>query len=63
MKLRWGIGGMRNFYNLNTSISKIIDLIRPVDEWSEMAFSTQQNSENEHCETLQKQVNKLNFHH
>jgi len=47
----------------NTSISKIIDLIRPFDEWAEIAFSAHQNAENEHCETLQKQVNKLNFHH
>ena len=38
--------------NPNTSISKIIDLIRPVDEWGEIAFSPRQNAENEHCETL-----------
>jgi hypothetical protein len=41
--------------NLNTCISKIIDLIRPVDEWAEIAFSARQNAENEHCETLKKQ--------
>jgi len=35
--------------NPNTSISKIIDLVRPVDEWSEIAFSDRQNAENEHC--------------
>jgi hypothetical protein len=35
--------------NPNTSISKIIDLIRPVDEWSEIAFSARQNAENEQC--------------
>jgi len=49
--------------NPNTSISKFIDLIRPVDEWEEIAFSGRQNAENEHCETLKKVVNKLNFYH
>jgi len=49
--------------NPNTSISKIIDLIRPVDEWAEIAFSGRQNAENEHCETLKKLVHKLNLHH
>jgi hypothetical protein len=38
--------------NPNTIISKIIDLIRLVEEWSEIAFSVRQNDENEHCETL-----------
>jgi len=38
----------------NTSISKIIDLIRPVDEWAEIAYSALQNGENEHSETLRK---------
>jgi len=38
--------------NPNTSISKIIDLIRTVDEWAEIAFSTRQNTENDQCETL-----------
>jgi len=47
----------------NKSISKIIDLIRPVDELAEIAFSTRQSAENEHCETLKKLVHKLNFHH
>jgi len=36
----------------NTSIYKIIDLIRPDDEWSEIAFSAHQKADNEHCETL-----------
>jgi len=54
---------MRDIYNHNTSISKIIDLIRPVDEWAENEFSARQNAENEHCETLKKQVHKLDFHH
>jgi len=49
--------------NPNTSISKIIDLIRPVEEWSEIAFSARKNAENEHCETLKKLLHKLNFHH
>jgi len=53
----------RDTTNPNASISKIIDLIRPVDEWAEIAFSVRQNAENEHCETLKKQVHKLNFHH
>ena len=44
--------------NPNTSIFKIIDLIRPVDEWAEIAFSARQNAENEHCETLKEQVHK-----
>ena len=37
---------MRDIYNPDTSISKIIDLIRPVDEWAEIAFSGWQNAEN-----------------
>ena len=37
--------------NPNTSISKIIDLIRPVDEWSDIAFSARNDAENEHWET------------
>ena len=45
------------------SISKIIDLIRHVDEWAETAFSGVQNAENEHCGTLKKLVYKLKFHH
>jgi len=49
--------------NLNTSLFKIIDLIRPVDERAEIAFCARQNSENEHCETLKKLVHKLNYHH
>ena len=36
--------------NPNTTISKIIDFIRPVDEWAEIAFSGLQNAENELCE-------------
>jgi len=48
--------------NPNTSISKIVDLKRPVAEWSEIAFSGRQNAENEHCETLKKLIHKLNFH-
>ena len=49
--------------NPNTSISKFIDLIRPFDELAEIAFSAHKNAENEHCETPQKQVHKLDFHH
>ena len=49
--------------NPKTSISKIIDLIRPVDEWAEIAFSAIQNAVNEHCETLKEQVHKLDFHY
>jgi len=49
--------------NPNTSISKITDLIIPVDEWAEIAFSARENAENEHCETLNKLVHKLDFHH
>ena len=47
----------------NTSISKIIDLIKPVDEWAEIAFSAHQNAENEECETLMTQIHKLDLHH
>jgi len=47
----------------NTSIYKIIDLIRAVDERAKIAFSGLQNAANEHCETLKKLVHKLNFHH
>jgi len=49
--------------NPNTSISKIFDLVRPVDEWAENALSARQNVENELCETLKKLVHKLKFHH
>jgi len=49
--------------NPNTSISKIVDLNRPVAEWAEIAFSDRQNAENEHSETHKKLVHKLNFHH
>jgi len=49
--------------NPNTSISQFIDLIRPDDEWAEIAFSDRQNAENEHCETLKELVQKLNFQH
>ena len=49
--------------NPNTSVSKIIDLVRPVDEWSEISFSVCENAENEQCETLKKLVHKLNYHH
>jgi hypothetical protein len=48
--------------NPNPCISKIIDLIRPVDDWVEITFSPRQIAENEHCLSLQKQVHKLNFH-
>ena len=48
-------------YNTNTSISKIIDLIRPVDELTEIAFSGRQNADTEHCETLMKLAHILNF--
>jgi len=48
--------------NPNTSLFKIIDLIRPVDESADIAFSARQNAENEHCETLKKLVYTLNFH-
>jgi len=48
-------------FNPNTSISIIIDLIRPVDEWSDIAFSARKNAENEHRGTLKKLVHKLNF--
>ena len=48
---------------LNISISKIIDLIRPVEECAEMAFSGRQNTENEHCETLSKLIHKSKFNH
>ena len=49
--------------NPNTSTSKIIDIIRPVDEWAEIAFLTPRNAENEQCETLKNLLHKLNFHH
>jgi len=46
-----------------TIITKIIDLIKPVDEWAEIVFSGRQNAENEQCETLKNLLHKLNFHH
>jgi len=53
----------KDISNPNTSILKIIVLIRPVDEWADIAFSGRQKAENEHCETLNKEVHKLNFHY
>ena len=47
--------------NSNTSISKINVIIRTVDERAEIAFSARQNTENEHCVTLNKLVYKLKF--
>ena len=52
-----------DFANHYTSRSKIFDLIRPDDEWAEIAFSGRQNAKNEHCETQKKLVHKLNFLH
>jgi len=49
--------------NPNISISKIIDLIRPIDDWAEIAFSARLDTENEQCETLKKQVHELDFLH
>ena len=49
--------------NRNISISKIIDLIRPIEEWAEIKFSSRQNAKSEHCETIKKLVTKLHFHH
>ena len=37
-------------------------LIRPIGECAEIAFSTCEIAENEHCETLKKQVYKLHYH-
>jgi len=36
--------------NPNTSKFKIIDVIRLIDKWADIAFSALQNAENEHCE-------------
>ena len=47
--------------NPNRSISKIIDLIRPVDELTEIAFQGRQKDETEHCETLKNLAHILNF--
>ena len=38
-----------------------IKCARPVDEWTLIAFSARQNSENKHCGTLKKPANKLIF--
>ena len=42
--------------NTKTSKSKIIDSIRPVDEWAEIVLSCRQNAENEHWETIKEVV-------
>ena len=47
--------------NPNISISKVIDLMRPVEELAEITFSARQNAENENCETLEKLVHILNY--
>ena len=53
----------RDTSNPITSISKIIDLIRPVEELEEIAFSARQDAENDHCETLKEQLHEFAFHH
>jgi len=64
MSLQWVRGGIcRYFQSPNTSISRIIDLLRTVDEWAEIALSGRKKDENENCETLKKLVHKWNFHH
>jgi len=63
LNLKWQISGIGRSSNPNTSVYKIIDLIRPVAEWAEIAFSARFNAKKKHCETLKKQVPKLNFHH
>ena len=55
LNLQWERGVIADIYNPNTSVSKIIDLIRPVDEWAEIAFWARQNSENDECVTIKKQ--------
>ena len=42
--------------NPKTSVSKIIDLKRPVDECSDIEFSALQNAERQLCDTLNKLV-------
>jgi len=57
---------IRLFTDISNAIkitSKIIDLIKHVDEWAEIAISERQNTENEQCETLKKLLHKLKFHH
>ena len=49
--------------NPKTNLSKIFDLIRPFDEWAEIAFSGRKNTDNEHFETFKKLVHKRNFNH
>ena len=49
--------------NPDTSISKIIDFLRPIDEWADIAFLGRQNVENDNCETLNERVRKLKFEH
>jgi len=56
-------GVFADISNPNTIISKIIDLIRPVDDCAEIAFSARQNAENEHCGSLKNLVHKLNIDH
>jgi len=63
LSLHWESVVFQDSTNPNTIISKIIDLIRPDDEWAEIAFSERQNAENENYETLKKLVDKINFHH
>jgi len=47
----------------NTSKSKFIDFITPVNKCAEIAYSANQNAENDHCEKLMNLVHKLYFHH
>jgi len=58
---------MRNRWQLQIFLIPIqvypnIFLIRPIDECNKIAFSACQNAEYERCETLKKQVHKLDYH-
>ena len=46
------------FADISNPDTSIIDWMRPVDELAKIAFSCRQNAENEHSETLKKQVPK-----
>ena len=58
---------MRNKWQLQIFIIPIqvypkFFLISPIDECNKIAFSACENAENEHCETLNIQVHKLDYH-
>jgi len=51
LSLQWESGSICRYFYSQHKLYKISDLITPVDEWAEIAFSGRQNAKNEYCES------------